>query len=73
MDDRVRQTLDRVGGQLPRRFTLRGFADGVDLPVAQLPTSLSIHEVMSQVAADRSHFARDFSREYGFSPRGPRG
>jgi AraC family transcriptional regulator len=33
-------------------------------------TSLSVSDVMAQVGiTDRSHFARDFSREYGASPR----
>lgn len=33
-------------------------------------TSLSIAEVMSAVGiADRAHFARDFKRLYGFTPR----
>jgi transcriptional regulator GlxA family with amidase domain len=33
-------------------------------------TSLSIAEIMHQVGfSDRSHFARDFQRAYGFSPR----
>ena len=33
-------------------------------------TSLTVHEVMTQVGiADRSHFARDFMRTYGSSPR----
>ena len=99
MDDRVRQTIDRMGEQLHRRLTVRELADAVGLSVAQLTrifrqatgrtpgaflhgmrlqrartllerTSLSVQEVMAQVGiADRSHFARDFCREYGFSPR----
>ena len=33
-------------------------------------TSLPIAEIMRQVGfSDRSHFARDFQRAYGFSPR----
>lgn len=33
-------------------------------------TSLPIAEIMRQVGfSDRSHFARDFQREHGFSPR----
>ena len=33
-------------------------------------TSLSVAEVMRQVGiSDRSHFARDFKRAYGLSPR----
>lgn len=34
-------------------------------------TSLPVRDVMAQVGiSDRSHFARDFSRECGSSPRG---
>ena len=100
MDDRVRQTIDRMEEQLHRRLTTRELADAVGLSVTQLTrifrqatgttpgaflhrmrlqrarillerTPLSVREVMAQVGiSDRSHFARDFSREYGVSPRG---
>jgi AraC family transcriptional regulator len=81
----VRELADAVGlsvAQLTRIFRqATGTTPGAFLHAMRLQrartllerTSLSIGEVMAQVGiSDRSHFARDFGREYGFSPRGLR-
>jgi AraC family transcriptional regulator len=67
-------------GQLTRLFRrATGLTPGAFLRARRMErarillerTSLPVSEVMAQVGiTDRSHFARDFSREYGASPRG---